>query len=202
MPEIEADLIQVQIEMPDGTPYERLIQVRDQLQAGIEVSEQQTKDEHPEIEDGLIRDASVIAYGTNVRAFVGLAAPEDRPDTIRSKDLAELLRENVGEIQDAEEINFAFTFNDNDTGVRFALSNQNLDRLREAAEMVKGQLATYSNAYDIGDNLSSAAEEIRISMKPGAETLGVTLADVSRQLRQAYYGEEVQRLPREGKMSA
>jgi multidrug efflux pump subunit AcrB len=198
MPEIEADLIQVQIEMPDGTPYERLIQVRDQLQAGIEVSEQQTKDEHPEIEDGLIRDASVIAYGTNVRAFVGLAPPEDRPNTIRSKDLAELLRENVGEIQDAEEINFAFTFNDNDTGVRFALSNENLDRLREAAEMVKVQLATYSNAYDVGDNLSSAAEEIRISMKPGAETLGVTLADVSRQLRQAYYGEEVQRLPREG----
>nr|WP_321439960.1 efflux RND transporter permease subunit [uncultured Hyphomonas sp.] len=198
MPEIEADLIQVQISMPDGTPYERLIQVRDQLQAGIEVSEQQTKDEHPEIKDGLIRDASVIAYGTNVRAFVGLAAPEDRPDTIRSKDLAELLRANVGEIQDAEEINFAFTFNENDTGVRFALSNQNLDRLREAAETVKAQLATYSNAYDIGDNLSSAAEEIRISMKPGAETLGVTLADVSRQLRQAYYGEEVQRLPRDG----
>ena len=198
MPEIEADLIQVQIEMPDGTPYERLIQVRDQLQAGIEKSEEQTKREHPEIKDGLIRDASVIAYGTNVRAFVGLAAPEDRPDTIRSKDLAEILRDNVGEIQDAEEINFAFTFNDSDTGVRFALSNQNLDHLREAADVVKAQLATYSSVYDIGDNLSSAAEEIRISMKPGAETLGVTLADVSRQLRQAYYGEEVQRLPREG----
>jgi multidrug efflux pump subunit AcrB len=198
MPEIEADLIQVQIEMPDGTPYERLIQVRDQLQAGIEKSEEQTKREHPEIKDGLIRDASVIAYGTNVRAFVGLAAPEDRPDTIRSKDLAEILRDNVGEIQDAEEINFAFTFNDSDTGVRFALSNQNLDHLRDAADVVKAQLATYSSVYDIGDNLSSAAEEIRISMKPGAETLGVTLADVSRQLRQAYYGEEVQRLPREG----
>ena len=198
MPEIEADLIQVQIEMPDGTPYERLIQVRDQLQVGIEKSEQQTKDEHPEIKDGLIRDASVIAYGTNVRAFIGLAAPEDRPDTIRSKDLAEILRTNVGEIQDAEEINFAFTFNDSDTGVRFALSNQNLDHLRDAADVVKAQLATYANVYDIGDNLSSAADEIRITMKPGAETLGVTLADVSRQLRQAYYGEEVQRLPREG----
>lgn len=198
MPEIEADLIQVQIEMPDGTPYDRLVQVRDQLQAGIEKSVQQTKDEHPEIEDGLIRNASVIAYGTNVRAFVGLAAPEDRPETIRSKDLAEILRANVGEIQDAEEIDFAFTFNDSDTGIRFALSNKNLDHLREAADVVKAQLATYSTVYDIGDNLSSAAEEIQISMKPGAETLGVTLADVSRQLRQAYYGEEAQRLPREG----
>jgi multidrug efflux pump subunit AcrB len=79
-----------------------------------------------------------------------------------------------------------------------SLSNQNLDHLRDAANDVKAQLATYSSAYDIGDNLSSAAEEIQISMKPGAETLGITLADVTRQLRQAYYGEEVQRLPREG----
>jgi multidrug efflux pump subunit AcrB len=198
MPEIEADLIRVEISMPDGTPYDRLIQVRDQLQAGIMRSEEQTKQEHPEIEGGLIRDASVIAYGTTVRAFVGLAAPEDRPDTIRSKDLAEIMRDNVGEIQDAEEISFDFTFNDEASGIRFALSHQNLNHLREAADFVKAQLATYSNAYDIGDNLSSAAEEIQISMKPGAETLGITLADVTRQLRQAYYGEEVQRLPRDG----
>ena len=198
MPEIEADLIQVEIDMPDGTPYERLIQVRDQLQAGVEQSEQETAADYPGIEGGLIRDASIIAYGKNVRAFIGLAPPEDRPDTVRSKDLAQLLRDNVGEIQDAEEISFDFTFNEEDSGIRFALSHQNLDHLREAANDVKAQLATYSNIYDIGDNLSSAAEEIRISMKPGAETLGITLADVSRQLRQAYYGEEVDRLPREG----
>lgn len=198
MPEIEADLIRVEITMPDGTPFERLIQVRDQLQVGIEQSETETAQAHPEIEDGLIRDASVIAYGTTVRAFIGLAAPEARPDTIRSKDLAEIIRDNVGEIQDAEEINFDFTFNNEDSGIRFALSHQDLDHLRAAADYVKEHLSTYSNAYDIGDNLSSAAEEIQISLTPGAETLGITLADVSRQLRQAYYGEEVQRLPREG----
>ena len=104
----------------------------------------------------------------------------------------------TGDIQDAEEINFDFTFNDEQSGVRFALNHQDLDRLREAAAAVKEHLATYANAYDIGDNLSSAAEEIRISLKPGAETLGITLASVTDQVRQAYYGEEAQRLPRDG----
>ncbi|MCB9962973.1 MAG: efflux RND transporter permease subunit [Hyphomonas sp.] len=198
MPEIEADLIRVQIDMPEGTPYDRLIEVRDQLQAGIDKSMAETKKDHPEVKDGLIRDASVIAYGTVVRSWIGLAAPEDRPDSVRSKDLAEILRRNTGEIQDAQEINFDFTFNNEDSGIRFALSHPNLDHLREAADYVKSHLATYSNVYDIGDDLSSAAEEIQISLKPGAETLGITLADVSRQLRQAYYGEEVQRLPRDG----
>ena len=35
-------------------------------------------------------------------------------------------------------------------------------------------------------------------MKPGAETLGLTLQDVTRQVRNAFFGNEVQRLPRNG----
>ena len=198
MPEIEADLIQVNIEMPEGTPYERLLQVRDQLQAGIDSLKVETRKEYPELKDGLVVQASVVAAGRNVQAWVGLAPPEVRPITVRSKDISERLRDMVGDIQDAQEIGFDFTFNEDDTGVRFALNHPNLARLREAAAEVKAHLANYSSAYDIGDNLSSSAEEIRITMKPGAETLGITLNDVSRQLRQAYYGEEVQRLPRDG----
>ncbi len=198
MPEIEADLVSVEIAMPDGTPYSRLEQIRDQLQAGIDVTMAESIQQYPKIDGGLIKDAAVVASGTRVNAWIGVLPPEERPVGLRSKDIAEQLRNNVGEIQDAEEINFDFTFNDEQSGVRFALNHQDLDRLREAAAAVKEQLATYANAYDIGDNLSSAAEEIRISLKPGAETLGITLASVTQQVRQAYYGEEAQRLPRDG----
>jgi multidrug efflux pump subunit AcrB len=59
-------------------------------------------------------------------------------------------------------------------------------------------LRTYSALYDIRNNLESASDEIRIVLKPGAHKLGLTLGDVTRQVRQAYYGEEVQRLPRAG----
>lgn len=198
MPEIEADLIQVNIQMPDGTPFERVMQVRDQLQAGIELARTETDRQHPEIEGGLIRDASVVASGRQVQAWISLVPPEERPEDIRSKDIAETLRMATGDVQDAEEINFEFTFNRPDTGVTFALSHPDLDRLRAAADYMKTHLATYSEVYDITDNLSSAAEEIQIRMKPGAETLGVTLADVSNQLRQAYFGELADRMARDG----
>jgi multidrug efflux pump subunit AcrB len=198
MPEIEADLIQVNIQMPDGTPFERVVQVRDQLQAGVAVATEVTDKQHPEIEGGLIRDASIVAAGTQIQAWISLVPPEERPEDVRSKDLADELRKATGDIQDAEEINFEFTFNRPDTGIQFALSHPDLDRLRAAADYMKAHLATYSEAYDITDNLSSAAEEIQITMKPGAETLGISLADVSNQLRQAYFGELAQRLPRDG----
>lgn len=198
MPEIEADLIRVNIEMPDGTPFERLLQVRDQVQGGFEITKAETAKLYPHVENGVVRDASVIASGRQVQAFIGLAPPEERPETIRSREIAEKLRAATGEIQDAENIDFAFTFNEAQTGIQFALSHQDLDRLRQAADHLKGHLATYSEVYDISDNLSSSAEEIRITMKPGAETLGITLGDVSSQVMQAYYGIEAQRLPRDG----
>src|SRR5690606_23459296 len=57
---------------------------------------------------------------------------------------------------------------------------------------------SYETLYDVRNNLDGASEEIRITLKPGATKLGLTLGSVNRQVRQAYFGEEVQRLPRNG----
>lgn len=197
-PEIDSDLIRVEIELPEGTPYTRVLQVRDQFEAGIERAKPVLNEKYPAVEDGIIRDTAVVANSRRVRAWVSLVPPQERPTRLTSKEAAETLRDYVGDIQDAEEVNFEFSFNDSQSGVRFALNHPDIDRLREGADAVKAQLATYSNTFDIGDNLSSAAEEIRVTLKPGAQTLGVTLADVTQQIRQAYFGEEVQRLPRDG----
>ncbi|MEO0465316.1 MAG: efflux RND transporter permease subunit [Pseudomonadota bacterium] len=197
MPRIEADLIQVSIELPDGTPFARTEQVRDQLENGIQLLVEDTKKEYPDI-GGLVRDNSVVASNRNINAWIGLAPPEERPKTVSSSDLSEQLRELVGPIQDAEDIEFSATFNQDDSGVRFSLNHPDLDLLRLAAEDVKTQLSSYATTYDINDNLTSAAEELQITLKPGAESLGLTLNDVTNQIRAAYAGIEVQRLPREG----
>ncbi len=198
MPQIEGDLVQVTIDMPDGTPFSRILQVRDQLSEGVEIAKLELKSEWSELEHDLIRDASIVASNGQVQAWIGLAEPEQRPETIATKDISDRIRAKVGPIQDAEEVNFDFTQNEEDSGVRFALNHPDLDRLREASAVVQAQIATYASTYDIGDNLTASADELQIELKPGAESLGVTLADVSRQIRQAYFGEEVQRLPRDG----
>ena len=198
MPEIDDDLVQVTIELPDGTPFSRTQQVRDQLYEGFKSAQQRMKDENPDWEGEFITDASLIAEGRRVQAFIGTMPPEERPEGMRTKHIADVLRDETGPIPDAEEVRFSFTINQNDGGYRVSLSHDDLDYLREAADMVKAQLNTYDTTYDVGDNLSSAAPEIRFSLKPGAEALGITQADVSTQIRQAYYGEEVQRLPRDG----
>ena len=198
MPEIEGDLIQVTIDLPDGTPFSRTMQIRDRLENSVDILSQEMKGKYPELEDGLIDGSSIVATDARIQAWVGLISPEERPETIKTKDVSARFREIMGPVRDAEEVVFDFTLNDEESGIRFALNHPDLDTLRDAANFVKAHLATYGAAYDIGDNLSSAADEIQISMKPGAEALGVTLADVSNQMRQAYFGVEVQRLPRDG----
>ncbi|MEO1554058.1 MAG: efflux RND transporter permease subunit, partial [Pseudomonadota bacterium] len=206
MPEIESDLVQVEIDMPDGTPFSRTLRVRDQLQAGIDAAENSLNSEwssqilrdRGDYDGGVIDGASVVASGSRVQAWIGLVPPENRPELLSTREISETIRNYVGPIQDAEEIVFDFTDNESDTGVRFALNHPDLDRLREASAVVQEQLATYAAAYDIGDNLTAAADELQIELKPGAEALGITLADVSQQVRQAYFGLEAQRLPRDG----
>lgn len=206
MPEIESDLVQVTIDMPEGTPFSRTLQVRDQLQAGLDGAEVELNRKwNSQIlrieggyEGGVLDGASIVASNSSVQSWVGIVPPEARPELLSTREISEKIRELVGPVQDAEEVTFDFTDNENDTGIRFALNHPDLDRLREASAVVQEQLATYAAAYDIGDNLTAAADELRIELKPGAEALGVSLADVSRQIRQAYFGEEVQRLPRDG----
>lgn len=197
-PEIESDLVQVTIELPEGTPFSRTEQVRNQLEEGVKAAAVTLDEQFPEIEGSFVRGRSIVASDRRVRAWIGLVPPEDRPETASTKIAAEAMRDATGTIPDAEDVSFSFTFNDNDTRVSFALNHQDLEVLQAATADVRAQLSTYSSLYDIGDNLSAAAEEIRIDMLPGAEAIGVTLADVSNQVRQAYFGAEAQRLARDG----
>ncbi|MEQ8558703.1 MAG: efflux RND transporter permease subunit [Henriciella sp.] len=198
MPEIENDLVQVRVDLPDGSPQSRSLQVRDQLRMAVENAQKSLDQQYPQLDDHLIADTSIVASEGEVQAWIGLMPAEDRPAGVSTKSITQEIRDAFGDVPDAEEVNFSFTINDSDNSIRFALNHDDLDLLRQAADEVKARLATYEQTFDIGDNLSSAAEEIRIELKPGATTLGVTLSDVTQQVRAAYYGIEAQRLPRDG----
>ncbi len=45
-------------------------------------------------------------------------------------------------------------------------------------------------------SFSRGSQEIKLSIKPEAEVLGLTLSSLARQVRQAFYGDEAQRIQR------
>ncbi|WP_300375806.1 efflux RND transporter permease subunit [Henriciella sp.] len=198
MPDIEGDLIRVEVDLPDGSPQSRSLDVRDQLRFAVEDAREVLADRYPDLDESLIASISIVASEGEVQSWIGLMPAEDRPTGVSTKMITDEVRTAFGDVPDAEEVNFSYTINDSDNSIRFAINHDDLDLLRQAAEEVKAQLATYEQTYDIGDNLSSAAEEVRIDLKPGATTMGITLSDITSQVRAAYYGIEAQRLPRDG----
>ena len=61
---------------------------------------------------------------------------------------------------------------------------------------LKRRLAEYTGVHEIADSFREGKREIKLDIKPAAELLGLTLADLARQVRQAFYGEEAQRIQR------
>jgi multidrug efflux pump subunit AcrB len=78
----------------------------------------------------------------------------------------------------------------------FNLTGSNYDSLEKAARELEIKLQEYDGVFDIRNSLRAGGEEIRLTIKPEAEALGLTMSSLGRQVRQAFYGEEAQRIQR------
>jgi len=68
--------------------------------------------------------------------------------------------------------------------------------MEAAAEELKEEIASYPGTFDITDDFRPGKIEKQIFIRPGAESLGVTMADIATQIRQAYYGDEALKVQR------
>ncbi len=195
MPEFESDEVIVNVVMPEGAPYSRALEILAQLQRAEKALVDEVN-ERTAGEGKLIENWYTRSRRDSVLAIVKLAPPEVRDMT--AKEAAIRLRELMGDVPDAKEVSVRYTHRDDGPGFELSIRHPDLDVLRLAVTDLENQLRTYDALYDVRNNLESASEEIRIELKPGAQKLGLTMSDVTRQVRAAYYGEEVQRLPREG----
>ena len=125
---------------------------------------------------------------------VELVTSETR--TYTSEQLGLMWREMTGPIPEAVEVNFNMSGMTAGDDVDVQLAGSNIDDLRAAADDVKRRLAEYAGVYEISDSFRAGKEEMKLNIKPAAETLGLTLQDLGRQVRQAFYGEEAQRIQR------
>lgn len=196
LPDPEMDFIQVNITMPDGTPYSRIEQVTQQLQQAEKRLMEDMNSRYPGRE--VVESVATFAFDTSVQAWISLAPAEDRPKDLPVSTISEELQREFGVVPDATEVSFASTFNNNQPRVFVSLQSEDLDALTAAATDLKAHLGSFSDVLDVRDSMTSAADEARLKLLPGAEALGLSESEVTRQLAQAFYGAEAQRIPRDG----
>lgn len=191
-PESESDQIEISVELPEGTPYARTLEVLAQLQH----AEETLQKEISETDGDLIENWYTRSRDDNVLALVKLVPPETR--ALTAKETAERLRDLIGDIPDAENINVNYQNGNDGPPIQYVLNAKEFEDLEAAADDLMTQLRSFEGVFNVVNDMESATEEVQFDLKPGAEALGVTTADVARQVRQGFFGEEVQRLPRDG----
>ncbi len=191
-PEGESDQIEISVELPEGTPYARTLEVLEQIQ----IAEKNLEDEIKAKDGNLIENWYTRSRDNQVLALVKLVPPEDR--LISAKETSERLRDLIGEVPDAENISVNYQDNNDGPPIQYVLNAKEFDDLQAAADDLMDRLRSFEGVFNVVNDMESASEEVQFDLKPGAESLGVTAADVARQVRQGFFGEEVQRLPRDG----
>lgn len=78
--------------------------------------------------------------------------------------------------------------------VEFGLSSANNSSLDKAREYFKAELEAMHQTKNVVDNMPPGKNEIYLQMRPQAEIYGIGQAEILRQIRQGYFGQEAQRV--------
>ncbi len=210
-PDIPGNKVYASLEMPPGISVERTRAATHRIAAAAERLRGEL-DAHVQPSAGSVIKHVVVSIGTHLHrggppdpegpgrsdfAEVGieLARLEER-GYIEATDVAKRWRELVGAIPDALKLSFTATSYSAGEAINLELTGRDVEQLRMAALEVKSQLSRYDGVQDITDSFRIGKEEIKLALLPDARNLGLTLNDLARQVRDAFYGAEVQRIQR------
>ena len=191
-PNVPSDFIQGNVTMLDGSNVSERNRAIDVItKAAYDIAEENKTDG-----ESFIKHTMVFTNGNTQASFLlELVKSDER--TLNAYDIEKLWRDKIGEIPGTKEIRFfAGTNVGGGAAIEFQLTGKNDAELEIAAEKIMAKLGEYNGVYDIRNSFSRGQQEIKLAIKPEAEVLGLTLSDLARQVRQAFYGEEAQRIQR------
>jgi len=209
-PEISGDIGYATVTMPRGIPLERTELAVSQLQGAAEELIRQLDEEIP-------GPSIVVHTFASIGAPLGRAAPDSTGPSsggahlgevgielvsalerdITTDEVLDRWRELAGPITDAIELDFSSDAFGAGEAIEIELYGADtIEELTLAADAVKRVLATYAGVSDISDSFRAGKQEVQISLRESAVPLGLTQNDLARQVRQAFYREEAQRIQR------
>lgn len=206
-PRVPSERIECRLAMLDGTPFEvtdreieRIYAIALQLQKEYSSPDGRSVVKHIMSMTGgsMSRGGSSPKSGSSHLGTVIMETygPEERSMAVDTVEMSNEWRKRIGEIVGAEEATFrAEIMRDNDP-VNIQLVGPDPAELLGVSEKIKAHLQQLPNVFDVNDTLDSGRSEIQLRLKPEARQHGVTVNDLARQVRQSFYGDEVQRIQR------
>ncbi|AKE51382.1 efflux RND transporter permease subunit [Kangiella geojedonensis] len=201
-PRIQSEIARVSLQMPEGTPFEVTDSYVEKItNAALKLQEKYRDDDGNSVVEHIFSSSGSTWGGGSASSNIGrvmieMMPPEKRDESITSTKLVSEWRQLIGPLPGVETLTFRAEIGRSGDPIDVQLRGSDITRLNAAAKEVKQTLSTVSGVFDITDSFSKGKQEIQFTLKPQAETLGISLSDLARQVRNSYFGVEVQRIQR------
>ena len=198
-PNIPFSGFSVNLVLKAGTPEKKTEQLIQRIERQVWELNEELKEKYPGEEDfvdytfGGLGNTSDGSESGGHAGSVQVFHRDLDGDPIDGFELVSLVRKKIGEIPEAEKLTVG-GFMRFGKPVSVRLLGKDMDELVAAKEFLKSELKNISDLKDINDDISVGKREINIRLNQQAYVLGLTHDEITKQIRQGFFGEEVQRL--------
>ncbi|MBI9073426.1 MAG: efflux RND transporter permease subunit [Melioribacteraceae bacterium] len=190
-PELEPPYARIQVDVPAGMSSEIASAIRGKLIKKALAFGKEWEEEKNILNP--IQNYTSWMNGGTINIFFVLPTADKRDYSIG--DFSNALRDYVGDVPEAENVMIGgWSFGGDPISVK--LQSQDYAQLMRAKELLKEELKSIDGVNSIQDDTPIGNNEFIVELKPKGMALGFTLRDLTTQLRQGFYGQEVMRLQR------
>ena len=202
-PVVEGDEVKIALEMPAGTPYEQTSSAMDDvIAAGFAAIGCKESAEYRSL--SVTRGGQLASgfntNGTSQRAEIAVATMELAPAeerTLTSAEIERRWRDAAGDVPGVRSLTFESAgFVGGGSDISLILAHNDEQQLAEAAVVLGKALEALDGVSDIESTAEPGKRQIEFDLTPAGSAAGLTVSDLARHLRNAFFGEEVQRFQR------
>ncbi len=209
-PTVDSRRITTTLRLPDDTPLEATAKYVERISAALEQIKREFID--PGSGESILRNVSRVIGGYDAKSSfnkssgsvsVEIMDPSDRSEPgPRNSVIANRWTKLIGPIPEAMSFR-VYSEQSFEGGQEYADGSLHLElrgpasaKKAEIAERIKAMLEGYGGFRAAWAQVNYGQDELEFSLKPRAAELGLNQALLARQIRQAFYGEEAQRVQR------
>jgi len=201
-PDVEGDIIEARILLPQGTPLSRTEEVANHLVKSLSLVNEEYSPQQPN-KVNLIQNTAVL-YSTNddsyetgphvVTISADLLSAEIRKTTI--DEIFSKWRGINGNLPDVISVKYTeSSVGPAGRAIDLRFGGMDLNILKAASNEVVSFLSRYDGVNDLSDDLRPGKREFRLHLKEGASALGLTAKNISEQVRTQFQGIVIDEFP-------
>jgi len=192
-PRIASETARVNLSMPVGTSYDVVDGYVKKMADAAALLQDKYRDENGQ---SVILNTLAVTRNETGRVRFEILPADQNNTGIGIRQLVNEWRQLIGNLPGAESLTFRAEIGRAGDPIDIQLTATNLDTLKKVSSQVKQHLTTYPSLFEISDSLSNGKEELEISLTKQGQAMGMTISTVTRQVRDAYFGAQIQRIQR------